>query len=289
MRRIAFSIALLAALAVTSATLGAGFTVTSAGPDDSFGALGDSQNTVLFPTYSGPTYPCDVITVAGTLTKVNPSSLASDSTWSLHAFGGFNFYSQLTTVTNYTTLNVSDNTYGLFFIKNYPQYRFESGEMGTTVDQPGLDAQWTNVTFTFHPQVPTITYSSNPTMAVTANTLGSSFGTQLALYSSEGVLLGNDINSGPGGFSQLTSAPLDAGTYYLVAGGSSSTFLDNWGTPGAEFGNLQLQINDQTIFSGALESGHFNIIPINVVPEPSAVALAALGALLLAARFRRIW
>lgn len=291
MNRRCLGLTIVLGLCLVGTVQGANFVVTEAGPLDSYGYSFDAGNAVLFPKFAGPLYPADKISLSGTLTRVNPNSLASDSTWWLKASTGtgtaFSFYAQLTNVGAYTTMNITHNTYGLFWIGNYPQYRFEAME-SYGIDDPGLDAQWTNMTFEFHSAVPVISTGWGTGTSVSVDTGGSSFGTELALYASDGTLLHFDNGSGAGGLTQLNLGSLNVGSYYLVAGGTGGSFQDLSALPGTESGHLSVNLDGQSLFAGELESERFQIINIEVVPEPSTLALLAIGgAALVASRLRR--
>lgn len=264
---------------------GANFVVNSAGPHDSMGPWFTSGNAILFPSYGGPLYLADKITISGTLTKVHQDSLASDSSWWLKASTGFgtafSFIPQMTTVGAYTTLNVTHNTYGGFWIGNYPQYKFEAVEAAN--DQPGLDAQWTNMTFEFHAKAPTVSIGWNVGDSAAFDTGGSNFNTKVGLYSKYGRLLALDDGSGAG----IDASGLARGTYHLIVGGQDGDFQDWAAMPGTEYGDLVINFNGATIFDGALESERVHILDIQVVPEASTIALTLAGGAALAAALPR--
>ncbi len=259
------------------------FVVNTSGPHDSVGPWFTSGNEVLFPSYTGTTYLADKITVSGTLTQVHPESYASDSSWWLRASTGtgtaFSIIPQMTFTSNYTSLNLSKDTHGGYWIKNYPQYRFEAVEMGIgNGDQPGVDAQWTNMTFEFHPQVPTISIGWNTSGTAVFDTGGSSFSTQLGIYSWDGILL-DHVAGGSGSIPTLDAGNLTPGDYYLIVAASDGTFQDFAAMPGSESGDLTVSFNGESLFDGTLAAERVKIINLRVVPEPSTWALATIALL----------
>ena len=69
------------------------------------------------------------------------------------------------------------------------------------------------------------------------DTIGSGVDTEMAIYDSTGILLGQDDDSGGGGASRITAPSLDPGTYYIAAGRYNLSFSGSWGVAGGG-GNL---------------------------------------------------
>lgn len=274
-------------VAATAAGNAANWVVTGAGPYDSYGPLLDNNNSRVEPTYTGPDMVVNRMRIQGTLNKVHPNTLANDSVWRLYAHTGFNpafsAWPQLTTQTTYNTpLSLDGSLYGLFWIKNYPLYRFECFEAGG--NETGLDAQWTNMTFTFYDAAPVVTTGPG-TGTVSIDTLGSNFNTSLALYRSNGVLVGQDEDGGgPDGTSRLDFSGLAPGTYYIVATGMGGSFVNDGATAGVTGGDLMVHLNGMHVHSGMLEPGQSMNFQFEVVPEPAALAGVLAGIGLLARR-----
>jgi hypothetical protein len=291
MKRTMFVVAACVALAFANMARAQHFVVNSAGPHDSVGPWFTAGNALLFPSYSGGLYLSDKITISGTLTQVHQDSYASDSTWWLKAFTGsgtaFSFIPQITFAAQYTSMNLTHNTYGGFWIKNYPQYRFEAVEMGVgNGDQAGIDAQWTNMTFEFHPFVPVVTTGWTTGTVAVFDTLGSSFSTRMGLYSLEGELLDQQVG-GTGGADSLDASSLAPGAYYLIVGASDGDFQDLAAMPGTAGGDLKVNFNGAPVFDGALGNGQVTILNLQVVPEPAGWMLASGAAVCWGAFARR--
>ena len=281
MKRTMFVAAACVALAFANMARAQHFVVNSAGPHDSVGPWFTAGNALLFPSYSGGLYLSDKITISGTLTQVHQDSYASDSTWWVKAFtgtGSWGFIPQITFATLYSSVNLTSNTYGGFWIKNYPQWRFEAVEMGIgNGDQAGIDAQWTNMTFEFHPFVPIVTTGWTTGTVAVFDTLGSSFSTRMGLYNLEGELLGQQVGGigSPAGLDASTLAP---GTYYLIVGASDGDFQDLAAMPGTTGGDLTVNFNGAPVFAGILGDARVTILNLQVVPEPAGWLLTSAAA-----------
>jgi hypothetical protein len=291
MYRNAWLLAAAVAIFSTHTARATHFVVTSAGPHDSVGPWFTAGNALLFPNWPGPMYLSNKITVSGTLTQVHPESYASDSTWWLKASTGtgtaFSFIPQITFTTTYTTLNLSHNTYGGYWIGNYPQYRFEAVEMGVGAgDQPGIDAQWTNMTFEFHPFVPTVSIGWATGTVAAFDTGGSSFNTRMGIYSLTGELLDQSVGDA-GMVNEIDASGLAPGEYYLIVAAENGDFQDLAALPGDIGGDLRINFNGSPLFAGALEPERVMIVSVNVVPEPTAALPWLLGVIAMATRAGR--
>lgn len=119
--------------------------------------------------------------------------------------------------------------------------------------------------------------------SITVDTEGGNFDTEIGLYDSNGLLIGNDDDGGTGALSSLTLTGLSAGTYYIVGGTFNTVFgaedfavsttnttrtgtiFINASTPSnetADFVNLQFpfeatieQGNTATVFAQIFEAG----------------------------------
>ena len=104
--------------------------------------------------------------------------------------------------------------------------------------------------------------------AVNLTTDGSDFDTEIGLYDSDGNLIANDDDGGPGLLSRLEFGDLAAGTYYIASGGFNTTF-------GAG------------LFSVSSNSTAVGTLKINAIPEPTSLAICGLVGLGMLVRRRR--
>jgi hypothetical protein len=257
-----------------------------AGPINSDGPVGSPNNGVVTATYTGANALFGSLNVSGTLTEVNTGTFASEARWNIRntAFAGGGVNVQPFTQGGFTGSVVANATFSnlLVWANTGDNFRFEAFE---SLNDSGIDAAWTNTTFTFR-DAPNITPLGNYNEgAFDLNTFTSNFDTEIALYSTTGTLIATNDDAGTGLQSQITPT-LAIGTYYVVVGGFNSGFADGLAVPGAEAGNFVLNINGGVAASGTLAAFTFAAYSINVIPAPGAAALAAMG-LLVAGRRRR--
>ena len=107
--------------------------------------------------------------------------------------------------------------------------------------------------------------------AVTIDTLGSNFDTELALFDINGILLAQNDDAGIGFFneSQLTPVGLADGTYFIALAGFSSTFGDGFSAEGGfSSGSYTLNLNGSPV-SGNLDFTEVVFFSFNVGTGPT--------------------
>ena len=279
MKRV-LSLTLLAGIATASHA----WVVNATGPIRSDSAVGGANNDTIPATYNDPNAIFGQLSFRGDLTEVNTGAFASEARWQIRNTGfpyAVNF--QPSTTGNFTgTISVAATT-GLFAWANTGNnFQFEAFE---SFNDSGIDATWSNVEFNFSNATTTslgnYTFGTNFTM----DTFTSNFDTEIALYTSTGTKLAENDDSG-GLQSQINPGVLAVGSYVLLASGYNSTFVNGFAGAGTATGNLNLQVNGTTVYSGAHAASTFRAMTFNVVPEPGTMlALAGgLGALLMRRR-----
>ena len=273
-----------------STLVSAQFNVTGAGPYFSNGPIGDAGNSTINATYSGANASFGVVNFSGDLTDGGVGTFASEANWHIRNLtaGGF-IDLQPSSVTSFSgTINVTATSYlfgyGASTGNNFSLEAFES------FDDAGLDATWNNVSFNFAagPSITNIgTYASGTSF--TMDTFTSNFDTEMALYSSAGLLLFNNDDSG-GLQSMISPGMLADGTYTLVNGGYNSGFADHIANAGAAAGSLNVNINGTSVFTGNHAANTFDVMKFTVgspVPEPASIAAIGLGLALLVRRRKK--
>lgn len=277
-------IAAILAVVGAAGAANAGFSLSGAGPFDSVGALGNAGNfSQVFGGVIG-NHLIGGVRIRGSLTEVNVSTFAREARWNVaNLSAAYNNSYQVFTQTSFTGTIDGDRTFGVLqWWNNGDQLRLEAFE--SIDDGSGIDAQWTNVSFDFIDATVNDlgTFASGSTFDF--DTFTSGFDTELALYTASGVLLSENDDTG-GLQSRINAGALADGSYYLVVGGYNSAFSDYSAAGGTASGNLNLQLNGQTINTGAFAAGELRVFAFNV-PTPGALALMGMGAV-VAGRRRR--
>ncbi len=244
-------------LALAAATAGADFTI-SPPMMHSAAARGNSGNSVLLYTYSGPDAIVTGGTFGGSISSIIDGTTIAEAQWNLRntrfgTTGNVSFFHNLGYFAN--SVLVSGNIGGGMMLKTGDVLRIETHESSSAADDgPGTDAVWNNVTWTFETAV--IEDLGNFEAVSRITTLGGEgFGTdtEIAMFNADGVLQrSNDDfeDTLGGGFGGLSLAD---GTYYLVVTPYDSTFANGlirpgfWGT-----GEFNLAFNDVTVDTATL-------------------------------------
>ncbi len=270
----------------------------------SYNELGDPNNTVLTHTFTGG-FNLGRVDWAGVLSEVNTGTFASEARIQITPSVGAPFALQLSSVGGFgpAPINVSGSGFvgpqGMDPAGLWSFEFFESFDDGNDAD-----ANWDNLTLTltdeltppgFNPiplgnlaagtnsysnplaagqvqwyelTIPAIGGTDFLNISTDANFAPSSADTELGLYDSAGNFIATDDDDGPGLLSLLAhgnggaDGDLAAGTYYIAAGGFNTTFgLTNFGAT-----------------SSSSRAGKLTLIIDSNVPEPTSMALLALGA-----------
>lgn len=285
-------LAFLVALSVTAVSHGQ-FTLTPGGTQNSAGAFGDAGNSVFTGTYTGPNALFGSFTFTGTLNSTIPATFAAEAGLDLFnttsGFGSVYFPSDL--FDTFTTIDISRTHGGLFWFNQNDQLRVETFE--DFDDGAGTDSQWTNLSLTFNNSVSaTVLGPFDEGTSFLFDTFGADYDTEIALYTSDGVLIDTNDDSGAGLQSAIDVGQLAVGDYILVVGGWDSFFGDGFAIAGGDFGNYLLNLNGNNIALGGSTADQFASFRFSVfapVPEPATFALVAgVGGIALACRrFRR--
>lgn len=277
----------LIALAAAAGTASAQFTVTGPATVDSWGALGDSNNGSFSGTYMGADSLFGSLNFTGTLTNPNGTTTwSSEARWAITNGFGSTILAQFQGGQSFTApIPVNAGFNALAWVNNGDSYNFEAYEsfVDTTVE---ADAVWENPVFTLDGGV-TVTNLGILADTGSFDTGGSSYDTELALFTSNGVLIDtNDDAPGFGLQSQINYAGLAVGDYIVVIGGFNSVFVDGLALAGAANGDYLLNLDGNQVAAGVQAEREFAVFSFTVVPSPSSAALLGLGGL-MAARRRR--
>lgn len=319
----------MAVSAAASASVRETFTLSGL-PSEGTTPTSPSAGSGMFTSLGG--YSLGRIDFSGTLVSTGIGSYGSESRVRIQSpLGGFLELQPFPSATDvFTSLSFTGSmfiSFGSNPVGAWSVRTFESFD-----DSGGVDANWSSMEFRFTDEPPVapsaidlgslasgrttasgsvdasnrvrwykFTTVADATAAMSTyldvDTEGSAFlptnDTEIALYTSTGVLVGTDDDDGSGLLSQLTygagtrpAAPptgggtlgsvydgrdgaLAAGTYYLAIASFNSVFSDGF-----------------TVTAGTSYTGNFNInINTNAVPAPGTLALLAAGGLI--ARRRR--
>lgn len=273
--------AVLSASAVASLA-SANFTASAAGPINSDGPIGSAGNGSFSATYTGPNTIFGNVQFSGTVTSGDGGSFLSEARWNIKNLGT-GAASAIQPFTSGGTWSGSQsatvNRSLFLWASSGSQFSFEAYE---SFNDGGVDAIWTDVSFTFSSANITNLGFFEPGDLI-FSTGGSSFDTEIALYSAAGTLIGTNDDFGGTLQSQIT-ANLAAGEYYVIVGGFNSVFNNGAASAGTAAGNYALSVNGNAAASGSLAAGNFASFSFTV-PAPGALAL--LGAGVLVGRRRR--
>lgn len=289
MRRIC-SLAAVAGLALCGNAL-AQVTITNPGPIVSDGPAGSGSNGSFTFNYAGPAFRIGGITFEGDATSGDVGSFLSELRYRVVDPAGNIFDSASiaagTTWAGTTHVGPGTSVTPAAFgaeVNSVGMYAFSFWE---SFDDGGVDAIWSNISFTLNPWMPPVA-PSNTFLGVTngnvdINTFGSSYDTELGLYDADGALLANNDDTG-GLQSQILSSLAD-GTYYVAVGGYNTAFASGFAvTPGSAAGDLLLAVNGLT--AAATSTPNQVLWYSFTVPTPGACALMGLSGL-VALRRRR--
>lgn len=113
--------------------------------------------------------------------------------------------------------------------------------------------------------------------ALSFNTIGSDYDTEIAIYDDMGNLLAANDDA-VGTQSEIAGDSVAEGVYYIAVGGFNSIFdIDFGATGGDEAGNLLLAAGSAS-FSGTTSAGEISWFTVTVIPTPASMALLGLGA-----------
>lgn len=268
--------AVLSASAVASLA-SASFTASAAGPFNSTGAIGNAGNGSFSATYTGPNTIFGSVQFSGTVLSGGVGSWLSEARWNIKnldtgAASAIQPFTSSTTWVGAQTANVNRSLF--LWATSGSQFSFEAFE---SLNDTGIDAVWTGVSFTFSSASITNLGFFEPG-DLTFSTSGSNFDTEIALYSAAGTLIGTNDDFGDDLWSQIT-ANLAAGEYYAIVGGFNSAFNNGAASAGTAAGNYALSVNGNAAASGSLAAGNFASFSFTV-PAPGALALLGAGVLL---------
>ncbi|MFZ4573736.1 MAG: PEP-CTERM sorting domain-containing protein, partial [Phycisphaerales bacterium] len=248
------------------------------------------------------------VTINGTLREVNTGTFASEAR--IRAISPSNGEStgvdiQPFTSTGFTSTVTATNVNRL--IGGFTGTPFNVGgqtwtfSMYESFNDSGEDAQWDGLSIRFDPYVPPTppacinlgTWNATQIDTLNSGTVNPGTDTEIALYDSNGILLGSNddhgtaatsfnFNSLLGGLSLTNNA-----VYYVAVGGFNSVFANGFSAVGGTaLGDYRLNINGvQGVANGTLAAASMNWYCFTV-PTPSALALLGLGGV-VAGRRRR--
>lgn len=273
------------ALVAVAGFANASFVMSGAGPFVSDGPIGTATNGHLTGTNTGGSSIIGSITFSGDLTSGGVGSFLTEARWnikdvttgvtaSMQPFASGTTWSGTQSVTKTIGLVAWYNGGDSMDLESYESF-----------NDSGTDATWNNVSFTFN-DATVLNYGSYLTTdSITIDTIGSSFDTELALYSSNGTLIASNDDA-VGLQSVISAGTLAQGSYYVLSGGFNSAFNNFSASAGTAAGNMLVQINGANKFTGAHAASTFEIGRFEVVPEPASMVALGLGALGLIRRRR---
>lgn len=281
----------LAALLVAAApalVTAAVFTASHAGPLPSDGPLGSAGNGRFASTYTGPRTILGGVHFGGTVSSGGVGSYLTETRWNVRNVTGdvsvvVRPFMAGTTWTGSRTASVDQSVF--LWAATGDHFAYEAFE---TLNDGGIDAVWTDVSFTFT-AAPVTSIGSFRPGELTFSLAGSGFDTEMALYTGTGSLLASNDDFGDNLQSQVR-AELASGDYWVLVGGFNSSFAERSASPGTASGSFTLGVDGVTKASGVLPAGAFAVytVTITAVPEPSTwTAGAGVVAWAAWAAFRR--
>lgn len=234
-------------------------------------------------TYTGANDVLGRLVFDGDLTEVLTATFASEARWRItHQAFATNLDFQPTTTTSFTgTIHVNRTLPMLLWANTGNNFSFQAFE--SLNDGAGPDANWTNVVFNWDQSVLLTDLGDLPVGSHTFDTIGSGFDTELALYTSSGMLLATNDDIAPGNLQSSITQNLGIGDYMLVLGGFNAGFVNGMALPGTSAGAFNVNIDTLLQDSGALAASSFRVYSFSV-PEPATFGLLALGGLLIRRR-----
>lgn len=272
----------IAALLASAGMANAQFVASNAGPLNSDGPVGTVTNGSFGATYGGAGTIFGSIDFVGDLTSGEVGSYLSEARWNVKNLNsGVAAGVQFASGTTWTgTVNVAASRSLFMWANSGDNFSFEAYE---SYNDPGVDATWTNVSFTFNNAAITNIGSYAPG-DFDLNTFGSGFDTEIALYSGTGTMLGTNDDS-VGLESQLL-ATLGEGDYYVLIGGYNSTFVNGAASGGSATGHALLNFGGTNVGAGDVTAGSLAAFSFHVIPAPGSVALMGLAGLIVGRRRR---
>ncbi|MBL8049385.1 MAG: PEP-CTERM sorting domain-containing protein [Chthonomonas sp.] len=270
---------------VASISMAQANTFSGAGPYNSDGPVASAGNG-SFGGVTATTMLASSLRIQGNLNDGGVGSFLSEARWNItNQTFGVSLGVQSAVGNTWSGTQAVDSTISvLAWMTAGDNYNFEAFE---SFNDSGVDANWTDVSFTFAAGTVT-SVGSYAAGAFVFDTEGSdAFDSEIALYSSSGTLLGTDDDAGTGNLSSL-AATLGLGSYYLVSGGFNSQFGNGIALPGTAVANvLNTNINGVSVGSSALAARQFHVYSFNVVPEPGSALALGLGAVALLRRKKK--
>lgn len=277
----------ISTLAALAGVANAQFVITGPATVDSWAAAGNANNGQFGGTYMGASGLFGSISLDAVLTNPNATgTFASEARWRITDGNGNVVNAQFQGGTGFTDpIPVNSSLSALIWLNNGDSWNFEAFESFTDTST-AADAVWENPEFTVGGSV-SVTDLGILGSTGSIDTGGSSYDTELSIYTADGVLVAtNDDATGFGLQSQINYAGLAAGDYLIVVGGFDSGFANGIAFAGAAFGDYDLNINGSLAADGTTVTREFAVFGFSVIPAPSSVAILGLAGL-AAARRRR--
>ncbi|MFP6878110.1 MAG: PEP-CTERM sorting domain-containing protein [Roseibacillus sp.] len=124
--------------------------------------------------------------------------------------------------------------------------------------------------------------------ALTIDSYGSAFDTELAVFNATGNLILSNDDAGGVFQSELgLSAGLEEGNYYVALGGWNSRFLSAFGAVGGEYAGDFVLNYPNGVETGSHLAGEITWFSFAITPEPGTLSLLAFSGLALLRRRRR--
>ncbi|MEO0531465.1 MAG: hypothetical protein AAF266_12950, partial [Planctomycetota bacterium] len=168
----------------------------------------------------------------------------------------------LATGTTFTTQDIAFTSGALVFANPGDTFNFQAFESFN--DSPGPDATHNDLVVSLdNPFVVTDLGEFGAESPLEFDTNGSTFDTELAIYTDTGQLIANDDDGGFGTQSRLLEN-LTSGEYRLVVGGFNSDYGEGIALPGTSAGDFTLNLGGSEIATGALDGNEFAVFSFAV-------------------------